>query len=372
MKIYVVDHIGKYGGMHYYSDALKSCLMQIENIDIEILSTDKDKDQKRPFFLNQYTGNIVFKIIKLLLNFIRLFFFIQTNKKACYVYYTYGNFFEPIFLRIISLAPVHIIDIHEAISQQNNKDKNPHLKKWLKRVFKNHIKNVIAHSPRTKDYLTEFEYKGKTFEVPHFKYCFKKEYDVKLVASDITEAIATDKVNLLFFGRLTHDKGVDIFIDSVNQLSEDVRSKINVIVAGKSLDDSITRFKINSSSNSHLIDRFISDDELIYLYKFCDYVMMPYRVSSQSGILEMAFYFKKPIVTSNVAYFELMLTEFPSFGHLSKDTESSSFADIITDVVLNKSTMSYFISSEYDSFTNRKEIVDFVDEFSMWIKSNNI
>ena len=55
----------------------------------------------------------------------------------------------------------------------------------------------------------------------------------------------------------------------------------------------------------------------MYLYEHTDYVALPYRKTSQSGILEMAFYFRKPILASDVPYFRRMLTEFPSFGILS-------------------------------------------------------
>ena len=108
----------------------------------------------------------------------------------------------------------------------------------------------------------------------------------------------------------------DILISAVNSLEPELRCKANVIIAGKDFDGTVHRVQPSDKAAFKIVLRHIEDDELVYLYEHTDYVALPYRKTSQSGILEMAFYFRKPILASDVPYFRRMLTEFPSFRHL--------------------------------------------------------
>ena len=63
-----------------------------------------------------------------------------------------------------------------------------------------------------------------------------------------------------------------------------------------------------------VIDRHINDDELVYLYVHTDFILLPYKKSSQSGIFAMAAYFHKPMILSEIPYFKKMIEEYPSFG----------------------------------------------------------
>ena len=116
-----------------------------------------------------------------------------------------------------------------------------------------------------------------------------------------------------------------------------------------------------------IILRHIGDDELVYLYKHTDYVALPYRKTSQSGILEMAFYFRKPILASDVPYFNKMLTEFPSFGILS-DKDVPAYAATLASVIGQHSSAAYFLDEDYFRYTNRIEIKVFKQQFDAWIK----
>ena len=103
------------------------------------------------------------------------------------------------------------------------------------------------------------------------------------------------------------------------------------------------------------------------LYEHTDYVALPYRKTSQSGILEMAFYFRKPILASDVPYFRRMLTEFPSFGILSgKDVPA--YAETLASVIGLHSSADYFTDEDYFRYTNRSEIEAFKKQFAIWIK----
>ena len=92
--------------------------------------------------------------------------------------------------------------------------------------------------------------------------------------------------------------------------------------------------------------KHINDDELVFLYKNTDYVVLPYRKTSQSGILEMAFYFKKPIIASNIPYFNMMLSKFKSFGMLT-DLDIPSFTNTFSKIIQRHTKYTdYYIDTE--------------------------
>lgn len=364
--IYLVDFIGVHCGMHYYLEAFKRILESIDGIKVGIVSNFSD-DGNPPVLLNQYKGNKLNKMFSAARNLRRLSRFISRHKEDRFIYLTYGNVLDPYFLKVISKAPYHCVDIHEALAQ--NEDSNLRLREKLAKVYSNNIKNVITHSSRTDDYLMQFGFTGNHYEVPHFKYIFPREYNPSNISPDIKASISHDKFNILFFGNITREKGIDILLDAVNNISDEDAAKINVIVAGKDIDGVYKRVKLKQNRSAFFFTRHISDDELRYLYDNVDYLALPYRKTSQSGILEMAFYFKKPIIASDIPYFRKMLTQFPSFGYL--DGNSSKDFSYALHEILKRKPSDFFKEEDYARYENRKEVEDFKKHFTTWLTSNN-
>lgn len=363
--IYLVDFIGVHCGMHYYLDAFKEILESIDGIKVGIVS-NYTVTEEAPVLLNQYKGNKIKKMTSALRNLYRLQRFISKHRNERFIYLTYGNILDPYFLKIISKAPHHCIDIHEALAQ--NEDSNINLREKLAKIYSSKIKNVISHSIRTDDYLMQFGFEGKKFEVPHFHYIFPRDYDLEKISEDMKNAVSKDKINILFFGNITREKGIDILLDSVNNLSDEDASKINVIVAGKDIDGVYKNVKLKPNRQVSFFIRHITDDELRFLYDNVDFLSLPYRKTSQSGILEMAFHFKKPIIASHIPYFRKMLTEFPSFGILDGNS-SKDYSAAIHDI-LQRDKSSFFKEDEYDRYQNRKDVEEFKIQFRDWLISD--
>ncbi len=368
-KIYLVDYLGVHCGMHYYVEAFKQILVKNLDIEVNVLSNYTDNIGGKSFFRNQYKGNIISKGYSLLCNILKLKRFVAKHRESIFIYLTYGNRIDIPFIKIVSKTPNHIIDIHEAIAQ--NVDNNESLSRLFQNIYSKKIKNVISHSSRTDSFLKGYGYVGKVFSVPHFKYIFPKDFKKEAISQEIINAVDEERINFLFFGNLNINKGVDILIDAVNKLSEDDACKINVIIAGKDFDGAVDKIKPKDNLSMHIFKRHITDDELRFLYQNVDFIMLPYRKTSQSGILEMAFYFKKPIIASDIPYFRNMLSKFPSFGLIAGNT-SRSFSDTIEKVVSSGHNNSYFIQQDLDRYNNRIEINKFIHDFSDWINKTLI
>lgn len=369
-KIYIIDYIGEHSGVKYYLDSFKRSLQDLNEYEVEILSNYSESNAKRPFFKNHYQGIILRKLFNLIVNILRLYKFVGRNLDDVFIYEAYGTKIDVPFIKIISKAPNHVIDIHEAIAQ--NEDANKSLLSSFSWLYENFVKTAISHSCRTNNYLINFKYSGKLFNVPHFRYNVDGNFDMNNIASEILCCYDDSKINLLFFGNVNESKGIDILFEALNSLFIDEKNKINLVVAGKDFDGSINRVKLDERIQNVKILRFITDDELKYLYSRCDYVLLPYRKTSQSGIIEMSLNFRKPIIASNIPYFEKTLSEFPSFGILTSGIMPDDFAKGIKLAIAKKENDTvFFNSSDYDKYTNRKEIKDFFINFNEWVKKCN-
>ena len=365
-KIFIVDYIGTHCGMDYYLDAFKKVISCLENTEVRILSNFPEKTTSDVFFINQYQGPIWRKAFSLARNLMRLKKYVMKHPEDVFIYLSYGNAIDLFFMNIVAKAPGHVIDIHEAIAQ--NVDGNESLLRKFAYIYSKKIKTIISHSARTDNYLRQFGFSGKRFNVPHFKYAIQKEYDINSVARDIQEAFSADKKNILFFGNLNESKGVDILMQSINLLDDETASRLNFIIAGKDFDGAINRTEIKCKDRVSLFPRHISDDELRFMYANADFVTLPYRKTSQSGILEMAFHFRKPVIVSQLPYFEKTLKEFPSFGLIFGNDEKALAAAF--QKIAASDTTEYFTERDYSKFENRKEISDFISDFSHWLERN--
>lgn len=362
--IYLVDYLGVHCGMHYYLESFKKVLGTIPGIEVKILSNYVDRKCETPFFINQYRGNKLKKGFALLQNLFRLKSFVGKHPEGVFIYLTYGNSIDLPFMKIIAGTKRHLIDIHEAIAQ--NVDANERLKEKFKVLYRDRIKGVISHSTRTNDFLKEYGYTATRLSVPHFKYIFSREYNLAQIPKEITAITDNKRVNLLFFGNLNESKGVDILLESINMLEPAIANQLNVVIAGKDFDGAVYRVVPNADRHVTIINRHISDDELSYLYQNSDYLSLPYRKTSQSGILEMAFYFKRPIIASDVTYFRLTLEEFPSFGILAGNT-AESYAQSLTDIVTSHGKREFYTDEDYARYENRAEIKTFLSDFVKWL-----
>ncbi len=365
MNIYLVDYLGIHCGMHYYLQSFKSLLKSGGHNRVMILSNYPDENGVA-FFRNQYNGNPLKKICSLVYNYNELRRFVRQHNNDCFIFLSYGNLLEIPFFFILAPIQKHLIDVHEVIAQ--DKDHNVFHLRLFGSIYKHKIKSIILHSERSLEFIRQFGFIGRYLFVPHVNYAIQKNPNKDNLSYDIVNAFMEDKKNILFFGNLNFNKGVDILIDSINRLADVEQSKLHVVIAGKNYDDSVYAVKPSNPSLFTFLVRHIEDDELNYLYEHTDFVAMPYRKTSQSGVLEMAFFFKKPVIASSIPYFKQVLSVYPSFGIIGDDNNiETSYASIIKRAI--NSQESYFIDEDYSKYMNRSEFKTFLKDFNKWINN---
>lgn len=103
---------------------------------------------------------------------------------------------------------------------------------------------------------------------------------------------------VLFFGRISPYKGIDYLIKAID-IAHKENPNIECVIAGKgkfSFDISKCYYKEYFT----ILNRFIPDEELANLIYNSDVVVCPYIDATQSGVVQQAYGFEKPVIASNV------------------------------------------------------------------------
>lgn len=367
-RVYIVDYLGNHCGMHYYDEAFRQVLERIRGVEAVVLSNFPDVSGGQAFFLNQYGRGRLSGAVAMVRNARRLSRLIRREPRAWYVFLSYGNMECYPLLRAAARATRHVIDIHEAVAQA--RDGSPTALRIFRGIYSRHVSRAIVHSTRTDEFLDRFGYKGLRLRVPHFRYVFPRRYDTARVGQDVAQALDPGRINVLFFGNLNANKGVDILLEAVNRVDPDTASRLNVVIAGKDNDGACRSVVPAPGRKVTLITRHITDDELIFLYQGTQMVALPYRKTSQSGILEMAFYFQKPILASDLPYFRQTLEEFPSFGRIAT-AGADGYARALEQMVGRWDPSAFYLPPHLDRYLHREAIDRFADDFARLLAQGN-
>ncbi len=104
--------------------------------------------------------------------------------------------------------------------------------------------------------------------------------------------------SILFFGRIHDYKGLIYLFKALEYIKKDI-PHVNVIIAGRGNLEKYDHL-IKDNSNLEIINRYIEDELVAELFQRASVVVMPYTEGSQSGIIPIAYSFKKPVVVTDV------------------------------------------------------------------------
>jgi glycosyltransferase involved in cell wall biosynthesis len=174
-------------------------------------------------------------------------------------------------------------------------DVTPHTgtKKYHKIVSRNRLAKysdaIIVHGKKAKEDLMNQNIKKKCHVIPHGDYSFFTNY----IQNDIKELNS-----VLFFGNILDYKGLKYLIKAEPLITEKIPD-VKIVIAGegnfkkyRNLIKNVNKFEIHN--------QFISDENVPILFQRAKIVVLPYIEGTQSGIIPIAYAFKKPVVATDV------------------------------------------------------------------------
>lgn len=109
---------------------------------------------------------------------------------------------------------------------------------------------------------------------------------------------------ILFFGQIKKVKGVEYLLRAYTQVIKEYPDSI-LVIAGKSWGDSIDKYsdlanQIGIGNHVKWDTRFVPGELVPYYFSAADLVVLPYLHVYQSGVLQLSFAYKRPVVISNI------------------------------------------------------------------------
>lgn len=184
------------------------------------------------------------------------------------------------------------------------------LDKKLTKITLKNGSHFIVHAKEEEAELKQIMPNPDCQVTPHPSYnafCF--EHRTKAQAREKLGLMPDEKV-LLFFGFVRPYKGLKYLIDAMPKIRKSL-GDIKLLVAGEfgSAEEKevyVSQIKDLTVSNPELgasimiYDGYTPDREVEKYFAACDMVVLPYESATQSGIVQIAYGFGKPVTVTNV------------------------------------------------------------------------
>ena len=177
----------------------------------------------------------------------------------------------------------------------------------------------------------------------------------------ISKKSALKKLNIkktfviLFFGFIRSYKGLDILLKALKYFSK-INNDFKLLIVGECYEKENKYLKLikqlNISNNIIWINRFVNDNEIKIFFSATDVVVLPYRVTSQSGIIPIAYNFNKLILVSDLEGLNNYVVKNKT-GYLFRPNDHKDLANKLIDIYL-----------KHDFDKSEKEIMHFKQNFS--------
>lgn len=142
-----------------------------------------------------------------------------------------------------------------------------------------------------------------TFEaqLPIFD-CFNLEPDFDKAA--FAKSLGLKQHVILFFGYIREYKGLMTLLDAMPETLKRIGEDTTLLVVGEFYDKREKyEAKIHSlgiAEHVKIVSEFVPNEQVGRYFSVSDVVAMPYHSGTQSGILSIAYSFRKPVVITNV------------------------------------------------------------------------
>ncbi|ANK85024.1 MULTISPECIES: glycosyltransferase family 4 protein [unclassified Rhizobium] len=291
-------------------------------VDLRLLDWPRHRSLSNPWFLHQLTRLIRHErpnVIHLLSN--------ST---------LWLNFAAPFWRPIPLVTTVHDVDVHPGDSDTRT------LPAWAPQLIVRQSGHVVVHGEGLKRMVLE-RY-SKSPECVHvLSHPAIHRYAELARQHKMARRRADGTLRVLLFGRIFAYKGLENLVRA-EALLKDQLPNLRITVAGRGDDPWIFQPLMGEAGRYDIRNRFIEDMEVAQLFLDADIVVLPYTEASQSGVLNLAAAFGKPVIVTDVG--ELRATVLPNgLGMVVRPGDVEQLASAIRTLADNSELRSSFGTS---------------------------
>lgn len=174
---------------------------------------------------------------------------------------------------------------------------------------------------------------------------------------------------LLFFGFVREYKGLKYLIEAMPLIVKQCPNVQLYIVGAfeKDKESYLAQIKTNHVEDYiKIYDEYIPDNEVEKFFAACDLVILPYVSATQSGIVQIAYGFEKPVIVTDVGGLPEVVDDGKT-GYIVPAKQSNAIAQRVKNFIQNKEHDQFrkFIEDEAYRFSWDR-IVEVVEELCGW------
>ena len=190
------------------------------------------------------------------------------------------------------VTTVHDIEVHPGDTE------TAVLPQWATSLAVHQSDDVIVHGERLRDLAAERFHKplDRVHVVPHPALV---RYVDLARRKGLVRRTDGRRFTLLLFGRMFAYKGLSQLIRAEAQLGDRIPN-LRIVIAGRGDDAWAHRELMGDPKRYEVRNAFIEDDEVARLFLDADAVALPYVEASQSGVLNLAAAFGRPVIATDV------------------------------------------------------------------------
>ncbi len=254
-------------------------LLTERNISFIRLNRGKGKISKK---INKY-----FSVLKFLLSYKKILKNILTVEYE-FVFYTFFHRWNELVKRKVCTEK-NILFVHDPVPHSDERKNRKSLQ--AKQIKK--MDEIVVLSKRFIPICVD-QYnlsRDKIYFMPHCLMNYGNH-------NNTTEYVENEKINFLFFGRITKYKGIEVLLKAFAEIEKSFEGAFLNIVGGgdfKQYEKDFSKLK-----NVMLINKYIEDNEISsYFLKHNTVCVLPYLDATQSGVIAIAYEYGTAVIASD-------------------------------------------------------------------------
>lgn len=283
--------------------------------------------------------------LRILFQYLKLIFMIR-KVKADLIYISFHGFpfFFPIFLRFFNPSKI-IWGVHNVRTPQGAS--NSRLMDIYQGYIFRKVRNVHVFSENQ-------------LSVARDLFPDKRHFMIPLTLEDYGKSTLSppeDRIRFLFFGYIKEYKGLDLLIESFIKLRRSGYDNIELMIVGKCENWGYYESMINGEAAIKTRIESIPNSEIPDVISSCHYILLPYRDSAQSGVLNLAYQYNRPVIISDIEAFRGSVTEGYT-GFYFKNGSAESLTAVMKEVILSHEDRFPVLIKNVKSFVEKEFAMD--------------
>jgi glycosyltransferase involved in cell wall biosynthesis len=219
----------------------------------------------------------------------------------------------------------------------------------LNKLIKQNTTNIIVHSHISKERLLKYADSESSSKLSNRIHVINFGLFETYKSQEDTEFVTKKEKMLLFFGRITAYKGVDYLVAAFKKLRS-VDPDVELTIAG----NGELNPEIKEIAGITVINRILSNEDIVKLNKMANIVICPYTTASQSGIPMVSYLFENPIIATNIGALPEII-EHMKTGLIIPPKDSDALFEAIKMILRNKQLQNVFRENiKYKYITNKE------------------